>query len=1174
MRKILAIVLALVMICSALPVFAASQAAGQTFSTETLDGEIIFHYKDAQANGSWAKSTAIKNYDGGDHIWTNKANDTLVYTITGIKKGNYEAFTWVLPHKYNIEKQEYTVSHNGKNSAVYAYQKLNEDETVAPGWVSLGVLDFAGDGKETFTLVCPGNNVRGSAIKLVPTTKAVTATGGAAAVEVKPAEKTETKTETKPEAEVNNQVLDGEIVFHYKKAELSEGYKDSNSLKNYDGGPQAWCMVAGNTMKYTISGIKAGNYEVYYYILPENSNAEKMTFTASHNGKTTELECLQNPKKGGPQNPGWVLMGVLDFAGTGDETLLHTNPGGGHTRGTAVKLAPTDKEVGAIKAEPVVEEKKEETTTTAPASKISPEVYVSGAPAKIGVPHGDSQLKDIKLDPMGTCKYEGNWAFSSAVPGPMVDASQSMWVAASDANGGKATVTYNPDISAVGDVNIFVYLLWWHENQNPAVKYEVHHNGKVDTVVLDPTKLTESSWVNLGTFDFAGNPQEEFVKLTAVDSDNAKGNTRASTMMFEIVNTEGGIWQTRYVTPVYDVSQVLAATFATLAPLNKFDDMKDHWANYDVEYMANEGLVSGVADNLFDPEANITRAEYLTILDRAMGYELINGESYPDVAQDQWYAPYVATAKANGLIAGLPTDDGFKPEQPITREEMALFAYNAIKATKKNDAWVATMQDAWGNFSDTAEVSDWAVEALQYLIKTEIIKGTSTTTVSPKENATRAQGAVILKRFMQLFVWAGPPVDQDWTLMFNDEFQGTEMNWGVWRSEASSPGHIQSSRWPENVEVHDGAVHLVVRKEERGGKSWTAASVWVRPEVFAQTYGYWEARYKIAHGPGINNSFWTYVPHAHNVHKDPDQTTWYELDINEGHYPNEMATNYHTWVTGERKQHSKAFKFEYDLSLDYHTYALEWTPEKLIYYFDGVPVREQENLNAHQLQYPYLSSAVLNWAGKITDESDGTAQVVDYVRIWQKTENATDEKLNYKGEPMVGVGPSEQGISSVPSKPTMSEELGIEIPKVTIKDQVVDNTTFDGEIIIPAQVEGKWDTSSFAPNYDGGAHKWSNTAGAKSFYDLKDVPAGKYKIYMWRLPHQYNVAQMDMLLYQDGKNTLAGSLALHLPEGEKAEPGWILIGEQEIKGGADCHIHYTCAGTNCRATAIKLVPVK
>ena len=988
MKKILAIFFCLCMLMPVIISFAASDTANQTFSTETLKDEVIFHYKDAVATGTWNESVAIKNYDGGAHIWSKNAGDSLVYTLKGIKAGNYEAFTWVLPHKFNLDKQEYTVKHNGKNSFVFAYQKLEETETVKPGWVSMGVLDFSGDGDETFTLVCPGNNnVRGSAIKLVPTTKDVS---------------------------------------------------------------------------------------------------------------------------------------VSSF-------------------GTAEERSVPDA------------------------------VYVSGKPEKVSVPHSDSQLKDIELDPTGVCTWEGNWAFSKSALGPMVYVPQSLWISAADTKDGTSYVMYNPDIMAIGDVNIFVYILWWKENQNENVKYEIHHNGKIDQVVLDPTALTESSWVNLGTFDFSGETEKEYVKLVPQDSTYEKANTRASTMMFEIVNTEGGIWQTRYVTPYQETENIYQS--ANLTPLDKFDDMVGHWANYDVEYMANEGLVSGVADNLFDPEANITRAEYLTILDRAMDYELISGESYPDVAQDAWYAPYIATAKANGLIAGLPTDDGFKPEQPITREEMALFTYNAIKATKKNDAWVATMQDVWGNFGDTAEVSDWAVEAMQYLIKTEIIRGTSDTTVSPKENATRAQGAVILKRFMQLFVWAGPPTNNEWVLMFNDEFSGNEMNWGVWRSDSSSPSHIQSSRWPENVQVHDGAVHLVVRREEKGGKHWTSASVWVRPEVFAQTYGYWEARYKIAAAPGINNAFWTYVPHNHNIHMNPDVTTHFELDINEGHYPNEMATCYHTWVTGERKQNSKAIKFQYDLSKDYHTYALEWTPEKLIFYFDGQIVREQENLNAHQLQFPYLSSAVLNWAGKINEEADNTAQIVDYVRIWQKKADAENPELNYRGEELTGAGPTD-AVAPIVLKDSDGNEVSVKT--VTLAEQKIDQNTYESEFIIEPELNenGNWRESSAIRNYNGGTHKWSATPGDRCLYTLNDVAQGEYKVYAWRLPYSNNNPQMDFILKQNGNHTYLGSVALKLSEGETAEPGWVEIGSVKVTTIKDAQIEYVCPGGNCRAMALKLVPVK
>ncbi|MBQ2967812.1 MAG: S-layer homology domain-containing protein [Clostridia bacterium] len=956
------------------------------------------------------------------------------------------------------------------------------------------------------------------------------------------------------EQEFSTDKIKGEVIIPFTDAETEGEYKPSTVVKGYDGGAHYW---GGKAVTYNLTGIKKGRYELFFWVCPHPVCVEKLEFEILHAGETAKAVVYQATDEGETVEPGWVSLGVYEFSGDGTEyaKMLEAS---GTTRQSAVKFAPTKKDV-TVYTEPVVEEKEEN-------------VNDEGVPV-IGdkKPDSTSKLKDIEVLPAGKCRWEGDWKFSSAVLGPMTEYPNSLWIAGV---GEEATVTYNPQIEAVGDVNVFVYLLWWHENQNPNVKYEVHHNGKVDTVMLDPTTLTESSWVYLGTFDFAGDMDKEFVKLICQQDENVKGNTRASTVMFEIVNTEGGIWQTKYVTPYESIETLIDK--GKMAALNKFDDMKDHWAYYDVEYMANEGLVSGVSETEFDPEAQITRAEYVTILDRALGYELVTGASYADVPQDQWYATYVATAKENGLLNGLPTDDGFKPEQPITRQEMALFTYNAIQQIGRNDEWLADMPDDYAKFTDTAEVSDWAEEALKYLIKTGIIKGTTETTVSALENATRAQGAVILKRFMSYFVWAGPPTDQEWVMTFNDEFNGTEMDWSVWRSDSSSPGHIQSSRWPENVEVHDGAVHLVIRHEEKGGKEWTAGSVWVRPEVFAQKYGYWEARYKIAASSGINNSFWTYSSHTHNIHRETGTGRHFELDINEGHYPNTVNMTYHSdFETGKNKSYSSTYVSPYDLSVDYHTYALEWTPEELRFYHDGVLRSTQKNLNANQLQYPYLSSAVLNWAGKATDRTDGTAQIVDYVRIWQKKENMDDPTLNFKGEPMVGVGPAEQKPGAGTSDSGVAGGAGAASETVEFKTTT---QTFAGEIVVPFDSEsvvkeGEWKASTVVKGFDGGAHYWSGMSGSIT-YKAEGLKKGKYDVYYWLCPYGSSTAELvNLEINANGEKKVVASRQM-LHDGETVEAGWVKLGTFDFKADGSEYVKAFPDTGTFRTSAVKFVPVK
>ncbi|MBQ2967893.1 MAG: S-layer homology domain-containing protein [Clostridia bacterium] len=614
-------------------------------------------------------------------------------------------------------------------------------------------------------------------------------------------------------------------------------------------------------------------------------------------------------------------------------------------------------------------------------------VFADEAPVDDGMIH----------DPLsGYVSVKGNWTFSSRLKGPMADAPHSMWIAGA---GEEATVTYYPGITKAGNVRVQLYLLYWNKYQTTDVLYEVHHNGKVDSFHIDLSAVEKDGWRDIGTFDFSGNPEEEFVRLICQGVGDEMTNNRASTVAFEALNEAGEIEKTYYVSPQMSADVLLNAAKSFFAPMDNFDDMTEHWANYDVEYMASKGMVQGVAEKTFDPEAQITRAEYITILDRAMGYELITGESYTDIPSDAWYATYVATAKANGLLNGLPTEDGFKPDQPITREEMALITCNAIRAIGKNDQWVETMPEKWDTFTDTETVSEWAKESLQYMVQAGLIQGVSDTLIAPQETATRAQATVILKRFMEMCVWSGPPADEDWVLTFNDEFNGDSLDWSVWTSMSGLRGAY--SRWPENAVVKDGALHLMILKgtpEQQA--AWTSGSVYVRHEVFRQAYGYWEARFKLPKVPTVNNSFWVhsgFVPETAE-----DETLKFEFDINEGKFPNLVDVTYHHYKNGHERDFIE-YKAKYDLSADYHTYALKWTPEEVIFYFDGEELLRADNLE-HLPVFPFLSNAVPG--GLAESENfpiEGQAQVVDYVRVWQMPEYAENPEFTRHGKIVEGL---------------------------------------------------------------------------------------------------------------------------------------------------------------------------
>ncbi len=128
------------------------------------------------------------------------------------------------------------------------------------------------------------------------------------------------------------------------------------------------------------------------------------------------------------------------------------------------------------------------------------------------------------------------------------------------------------------------------------------------------------------------------------------------------------------------------------------------------------------------------------------------------------------------------------------------------------------------------------------------------------------------------FAFAEPPKDKAWQLVFEDDFnyQDAQLE-KTWWIQNSKSLHILSSRWRENVEVKDGFLYLKNKKELREGQEWTSANLRTKEKFM---YGYYEARYKYAASSGINNAFWL-------CYKD------LEIDINEGHYPNEINTNTH-----------------------------------------------------------------------------------------------------------------------------------------------------------------------------------------------------------------------------------------------------------------------------------------
>lgn len=176
-----------------------------------------------------------------------------------------------------------------------------------------------------------------------------------------------------------------------------------------------------------------------------------------------------------------------------------------------------------------------------------------------------------------------------------------------------------------------------------------------------------------------------------------------------------------------------------------FTDVKDSdWFASAVKYAYEKGLMSGTGNGIFSPNTATNRAMIVTILYRLEGSPAVSGtSSFTDVASGTYYADAVAWAAQNGIVSGYGNNQ-FGPTDNITREQLAAILYRYAQY-KGNDTTASADLTA---YTDAGTISAYAKTALSWANAQKLINGTSTTTLSPKQTATRAQVAQILMNLL------------------------------------------------------------------------------------------------------------------------------------------------------------------------------------------------------------------------------------------------------------------------------------------------------------------------------------------------------------------------------------------------------------------------------------------
>lgn len=178
-----------------------------------------------------------------------------------------------------------------------------------------------------------------------------------------------------------------------------------------------------------------------------------------------------------------------------------------------------------------------------------------------------------------------------------------------------------------------------------------------------------------------------------------------------------------------------------------FSDLVGHWAQSDVMSMVDKNIVDGMDDDHFAPDVTVTRAQFATLIARAL--DLKNNAvqtPFSDVAAHSWYEETVKKVYAAGLINGV-SDREFAPEKNITREEMAAMLMRA-----KSHVTGMRIEDMTSSsslpFSDEDIISDWAKKVVQLAVDSGLMNGRTTDEFAPQGQATRAEAVVVLKRLL------------------------------------------------------------------------------------------------------------------------------------------------------------------------------------------------------------------------------------------------------------------------------------------------------------------------------------------------------------------------------------------------------------------------------------------
>ena len=180
-----------------------------------------------------------------------------------------------------------------------------------------------------------------------------------------------------------------------------------------------------------------------------------------------------------------------------------------------------------------------------------------------------------------------------------------------------------------------------------------------------------------------------------------------------------------------------------VAPGKTFDDISAHKNQPAIEALIARGSINGMTDYSYEPDMTMTRAQFATIVVKALGLTPKTINAFTDVPASEWFAPYIGTAYSYGLINGVG-DNKFNPNGTITRQEAAVLVSRAAKLCGMDTQMETYMVlNALAQFGDYITVDEWAREGLAFCYSEDILDQNDLD-IEPKRAILRGEIAQML----------------------------------------------------------------------------------------------------------------------------------------------------------------------------------------------------------------------------------------------------------------------------------------------------------------------------------------------------------------------------------------------------------------------------------------------